>query len=136
MGKKSSELTAQVDRMSLVMAEVRNDLKSLQEEMTYTLQKFGLPVEEHTKCVHSIGKMRKKLSGAMTRQTMSRKEQRIVVLKFNRHDTTPLNAHSHRLTHHILDSQRPGKEIPTDAVSPVPLRSLLTPSKLGALQAD
>ena len=75
MGKKSSELTARVDRMNLVMAEVRNDLKSLQEEMTYTLQKFGLPVEEHTKCVHSIGKMRKKLSNAMTKADDTKKKK-------------------------------------------------------------
>ncbi len=57
-----------------MMAEVRNDLKSLQEEMTYTLQKFGLPVEEHTKCVHSIGKMRKKLSDAMTKANDTKKK--------------------------------------------------------------
>ena len=74
MGKKS-ELAARVDRMNLVMAEVRNDLKSLQEEMTYTLQKFGLPVEEHTKCVHSIGKMRKKLSDATTKTGDTKKKK-------------------------------------------------------------
>lgn len=66
MGKKTSALTAKIDSMNLVMAEVREDLKSLQEEMTYTLQKFSLPSEEHAKCVQSIGKMRKKLRGAMT----------------------------------------------------------------------
>ena len=66
MAKNTSDLTAQVGRMNLVMGEVRDDLKSLQEEMTYTLQKFNLPLAEHTKCVTSIGKMRKKLSEAMT----------------------------------------------------------------------
>ena len=76
MGKKTSALTARIDSMNLVMAEVRNDLKSLQEEMTYTLQKFGLPVEEHTKCVHSIGKMRKKLSAAMTQTGDAKKSKK------------------------------------------------------------
>ena len=66
MAKNTSDLTAQVGRMNLVMGEVRDDLKSLQQEMTYTLQKFNLPLAEHTKCVTSIGKMRKKLSEAMT----------------------------------------------------------------------
>ena len=66
MAKNTSDLTAQVGRMNLVMGEVRDDLKSLQQEMTYTLQKFNLPLAEHTKCVTSIGKMRKKLGEAMT----------------------------------------------------------------------
>ena len=76
MAKKTSDLTAQVGRMNLVMGEVRNDLKSLQEEMTYTLQKFNLPLAEHTKCVTSIGKMRKKLSEAMTEPPSNAKRKK------------------------------------------------------------
>lgn len=76
MDKKTSALTARIDSMNLVMAEVREDLKSLQEDMTYTLQKFSLPLEEHTKCVHSIGKMRKKLRGAMTETDDTKKSKK------------------------------------------------------------
>lgn len=76
MAKNTSDLTAQVDRMNLVMGEVRDDLKSLQQEMTYTLQKFNLPLAEHTKCVTSIGKMRKKLGEAMTETGDTKKNKK------------------------------------------------------------
>lgn len=76
MAKNTSDLTAQVGRMNLVMGEVRDDLKSLQQEMTYTLQKFNLPLAEHTKCVTSIGKMRKKLSEAMTETSDAKKDKK------------------------------------------------------------
>lgn len=54
-----------IAEMQGAIAEVRDDLKKLQHEVMYNLQKFNLSIEEQRKRVEALGNMRMKLRKSM-----------------------------------------------------------------------